>query len=66
LIKPVPTSAAVKLTPKVMLTHNFFTHLRTIDMDTETTGAENAVSVEVPRKSVRLSPIMMTYTINLI
>jgi hypothetical protein len=37
--KPVLTSAAVKLTPKAMLTRNFFTPLRTINMDTETTGA---------------------------
>jgi hypothetical protein len=39
--KPVPTSAAVKLPPKAVLTHNFFAPLRTTDMDTETTGTEN-------------------------
>jgi hypothetical protein len=37
--KPVPTSAAVKLPPKVVLTCNFFALLRSTDMDTETTGA---------------------------
>jgi hypothetical protein len=36
-IKPVPASAAVKLPPKVVLTCNFFTPLRTTDMDMETT-----------------------------
>jgi hypothetical protein len=37
--KPVPTSAAVKLPPKAVLTHNFFAPLRTTDMNMETTGA---------------------------
>jgi hypothetical protein len=37
--KPVPTSAAVKLPPKAMLTRNFFATLGTTDMDTETSGA---------------------------
>jgi hypothetical protein len=43
LNKPVPTSTAVKLPSKAVLTHDFFASLRTTDMDTETTGAENAL-----------------------
>jgi hypothetical protein len=46
LTKPVPTSAVVKLTPKAMLTRNSFVPLRAIDMDTETTGTENAIPEE--------------------
>jgi hypothetical protein len=42
LTKPVPTSAAVKLPPKAVLSRNFFTPFRTTDMDMEPTGAENA------------------------
>jgi hypothetical protein len=41
--KLVPTSAAVKLPPKSVLTRNFFAHFRTDDKDTDTTGAENAL-----------------------
>jgi hypothetical protein len=37
--KSVPTSAAVMLPPKSVLTGNFFAPLRTTDMNTETTGA---------------------------
>jgi hypothetical protein len=37
--KSVPASTAVKLPPKAVLTHNFFTPLRTNDMGMETTGA---------------------------
>jgi hypothetical protein len=38
--KPVPTSAAVKLPPKSVLTCNVFASFRTTDMDRETIGAE--------------------------
>jgi hypothetical protein len=41
--KSVPVSTAVKLPPKAVSARNFFTPLRTNDMDTETTGAENTV-----------------------
>jgi hypothetical protein len=65
--KPVPTSAAVKLPPKSMLTRNFFAHLRTTDMDMETAGAENALpEQEAPRKSARPILMVMTSTTNLI
>jgi hypothetical protein len=39
--KPVPTSTAFKLPLIAVVTRNFFASFRTIDMDTETTGAEN-------------------------
>jgi hypothetical protein len=49
----VPKSAAVNLPAKAVITGNFFTPLRTNDMDTETTGAENTLpEQEAPRKSV--------------
>jgi hypothetical protein len=49
--KPVPTSAAVKLPQKAMLTCNFVAPLRTTDMDMETTDAENILpEQEAPRK----------------
>jgi hypothetical protein len=35
LTKSVPTSTAVKLTPKAVLTHNFFTPFITTDMELE-------------------------------
>jgi hypothetical protein len=35
--KPVPASTAVRLPPKVVLTHNLFVLLRTTAMDVETT-----------------------------
>jgi hypothetical protein len=41
LTKTVAAFAAVKLPPKAVSSHNFFSPLRTTDMDTETTGAEN-------------------------
>jgi hypothetical protein len=67
LTKPVPTSAAVKMLPKSVLTRNFFTPLRTTDMDTETTEAENALQEQkAPRKSGRPPPIMMNSITNLI
>jgi hypothetical protein len=66
-IKPVPTSAPVKLPPKSVLICNFFTLLRTTDMVTETTGAENPQwRKEAPRKPGRPPPIMMISTTNLI
>jgi hypothetical protein len=37
--KPVATSTAIKLPPKAVLSHNFFTLLRTTDMDMGTTVA---------------------------
>jgi hypothetical protein len=67
LTKPVPMSAAVKLPPKAVLTCNFFVPLTTIDMDTETTEADNALpEQEDPRKSGRPPPTVMTSTTNLI
>jgi hypothetical protein len=58
--KPVPSSTAVILPPKAVLTHNFFTPLRT-------TGAENTLTEQVaPRKLGRPPPIMMISTTNLI
>jgi hypothetical protein len=38
--KPVPTSAAVRLPPKAVLTRNFSAPLRTADMNMETSGIE--------------------------
>jgi hypothetical protein len=65
--KPVPTSAAVKLPPKAVLTSNFFAPLRTTGMDTETTGTENTLTErETPRKPGRPPPIVMTSTTNFI
>jgi hypothetical protein len=65
--KPVPTSANVKLPPKAVLTLRFFAPLRTTDMGTETTEAENALpEQEAPRKPRRPPPIMITSTTNLI
>jgi hypothetical protein len=64
--KPVPTSAAVEIPPKVVLTRNFFSPLRTTGMDMETTDAEDTLpEQEAPRKSGRPPPIM-TSTMNLI
>jgi hypothetical protein len=37
---PVPTTAAVKLPPKAVLTLNFFAPLRTTDIDMESTGLQ--------------------------
>jgi hypothetical protein len=65
--KPVPTFTAVKLPPKAVLTHNFFTPLRTADMDTDTAVTENTIpEQEAPRKPGRPLPIVMTSTTNLI
>jgi hypothetical protein len=65
--KPVPTSIDVKLPPKAVLTCNFFAPLRTTDMVTETSGAENGLpEQEAPRKSGRPPPTVMTSTRNLI
>jgi hypothetical protein len=41
--KPVPTSVAVKLPPKAVLIRNFFGPLRSTEMDTEITEAQNAL-----------------------
>jgi hypothetical protein len=66
LNKPVPTSAAVKLLSKAVLTRNFVTALTTTEMDMETTEAENTPpEQEVPRKPSRSPPIVMTSTTNL-
>jgi hypothetical protein len=47
-------------------TGNFFASLRTIHVDTGTTGAENTLpEQEAPRKLGRPPPIVMTSTINL-
>jgi hypothetical protein len=56
--KSVPTSAAVRLPPKAASTRNYFPPLRTTDMDTETTGAENSLpEQEAHKKSGRPPPI---------
>jgi hypothetical protein len=61
--KSVPISTAVKPPPKVVSTLNIFAPLRTTGMDTETTGAENALpKQEAPRNLCRLPPRMMTST----
>jgi hypothetical protein len=66
-LKLVPTSAAVKLPPKAVLTRDFFALLRTTDIDTKTTGADNTLpKQEASRKSGRPPPIVMTSTKNLI
>jgi hypothetical protein len=53
---PVPTSTAIKLPPEAVLTRNFFSPLRTMDMDAQTTGTESAPTEQkAPRKSGRLS-----------
>jgi hypothetical protein len=59
-------SAASKLPTKAVITLNFFAPLRTNDMDMVTTGAENTLPDEAPRKSGRPPPIVMTSTTNLI
>jgi hypothetical protein len=59
--KPVPTSTAVKLPPKAVLTHNFLAPLRTTDMDMKATGAENTLP-----ESGGPPPIMTTSTTNVI
>jgi hypothetical protein len=65
--KSVPTSTADKLPQKAVSTRNFFASLRTTEMDTETTGAENALpEQESPRKSGRPLPTATTSTTNLI
>jgi hypothetical protein len=65
--KPVPTSAAVKMFPKSVLTGNFFARLRTTDTDMDTAGAENALpEQESPRKPGRPLPIVMTSTIKIV
>jgi hypothetical protein len=65
--KPVPTSTTLQLPPKAVLTCNFFAPLRTNYMDTETTGAENALpDNEAASKLGRPPPIVMTSTTNLI
>jgi hypothetical protein len=43
-----PKSAAVKLPTKAVITRNFFAPLRTNNMDTETTEAENALPEQEP------------------
>jgi hypothetical protein len=53
-IKPVPTSAAVTLPLKAVITRKFFAVLRSTVMGVDTTGAENALPVqEAPRKPSR-------------
>jgi hypothetical protein len=65
--KPIQTSEAFKLLPKEMLTRTFFAPLRTTEMITETTGAENALpEQEAPSKPGRPPSIMMTSTTDLI
>jgi hypothetical protein len=57
----VPKSAGVKLPTKAVITRNLFAPLRSNKMDTETTGAENALpEQEAPRKPGRPPSIMMT------
>jgi hypothetical protein len=66
--KQLPTSAAVKMPPKaVLLIPKSFASLRTTDMDTEATEAENTLPEQnSPRKPGRQTPIVMTSTTNLI
>jgi hypothetical protein len=66
LNKEVPTSTTVKMPSKAVLTHNFFTPLRTT-MGMETTEVKNTLlEQEAPRKPGRLSSIVMTSNANLI
>jgi hemin uptake protein HemP len=66
-ITSAPKSAAGRLPTKAMISRNIFAPLRTNDMDTEITGAENTLpEKEAPRKSDRQSPIMMMSTTNFI
>jgi hypothetical protein len=66
-MKPGPTSAAVKLIPKAVVTRNFFAPLRTTDTDTETIEAENALpEQQAPREPGRPPAIVITSTTNLI
>jgi hypothetical protein len=54
---------------KTVITRNFFVPFRTLDMDMdmETTGAENTLpGKEAPRKASRPSQIMTTSTTNFI
>jgi hypothetical protein len=62
LTKPVPTSAAVKLPPKAVLTCYFFAHFKTIDMDMETNGTENALPENEAKKPGRLPPTITSTT----
>jgi hypothetical protein len=65
--KSVPVSTTVKQTPKAVPTRNFFTPLRTNDMDMVTTGTEKILpEQEAPRKSGRQLPVVMTSIKNLI
>jgi hypothetical protein len=65
--KPVPTSAAIKLPPKAVLTRNFFAPLRTIDIDTRTTGTRNTLlEQEALGKPGRPPPTMTTCSTHLI
>jgi hypothetical protein len=62
-----PKSAAGQLPTKAVITRNFFAPLRTNDMDTEATEAENSrPENQAPRKSGRLPTVGMTSTTNLI
>lgn len=58
--KPVPTSTAVKLSPKLVLNHNFFATLKTTE--TENTLLEQKALI----KPGRPPPVVMTSTKNLI
>jgi hypothetical protein len=61
LTTPVPTSAAVMLLPKAVVICNLFAALRTTDMDTDITGAENTLpEQEAFRKTGGPPPIVMT------
>jgi hypothetical protein len=65
--KPVPTYAAVKLPRKTVLTRKIFASLRTTDMNTEITGAENTLQEqEAPRYPCRSPLVVMTSTSKLI
>jgi hypothetical protein len=63
--KQILTKVALKLSPKAVLTRNFFAPLRTTDMDMETTGAEKALPAqEAPRKPFRRETHL--YAVNLL
>jgi hypothetical protein len=65
--KSFPTSEAVKLPPKAVVTRDFFAHLATNNMDTETTGAENTLAeLKASREPGRPTPIVTSSNTNLI
>jgi hypothetical protein len=61
------TSTALNITPKEVVTRNFFGPLRTADMDTDASGTKATSNEEaVPGETGRPPPIIPTSTTNLI